>query len=58
MYTIKKEFCEGFETVNLREIIEELVKKLVGKRVIEEPVAVKKSKEGVLFPRKEYGEWE
>ena len=54
----EEEFCEGCETGNLREMIEELVEKLVGvKKVVQEHL-VKTKKRGILFRFTPRSKWE
>ena len=40
---VDEDYCEGCKTKELREMIGGLVEKLVGKRVVEDPVVVEKS---------------
>ncbi len=52
---VEEDYCEGCKTKGLRLMIGGLVKKLVGNRVIEEPiVVVNKKEEGILFREKSY----
>jgi hypothetical protein len=54
----EEEFCEGCGTGQLRKMIDELVEKLVGNKVIEKPIVVVEEKgKGVLYRRLVNGKW-
>ena len=55
---VEEDYCEGCKTKGLRLMIGGLVEKLVGKKVIGEPVVlVDKKKKGVLFESIRDGDW-
>ena len=54
----EEEFCEGCGTGQLRKMIDGLVEKLVGNKVIEKPIVVVGEKgKGVLYRRLVNGKW-
>jgi len=53
----EEDYCRGCGTFELREMIGGLVEKLVGGKTVEPIVVVEKRQKGVLFRRKENGEW-
>ena len=53
----EEDYCKGCGTFELRKMIGGLVEKLVGGEKVEQVVVVKKIQKGVLFRRKENGNW-